>query len=88
MKMTRPIPFTAASLARAIRGIEQAGKFAVGVRPDGTVIIGDKPVDVASLLPAESEQSPPSDRRFGDKLGGQSPERRLGDYFNGGQSEA
>lgn len=80
--MTKPIPFTAASLARTIRGIEQAGKFAVGVKPDGTVIVSDKPVDVTSLLSIELEQSPPSGPRFGDKLGWpKSPERRMGDYF-------
>jgi 20S proteasome alpha/beta subunit len=48
--MTRAIPFTVASLARAIKGVEQAGRFVVGVRlADGTLIIADKPVDMASL---------------------------------------
>ena len=47
---TRAIPFTVASLARAIKGVEQAGRFVVGVRlADGTLIIADKPVDTASL---------------------------------------
>lgn len=69
--MTKAIPFTAASLARAIKGVEAAGLFVVGVKPDGTLIVGDKPVDVASIVPEEGTPSPPV-RRFGEKLlGGQ-----------------
>jgi len=67
--MSRAIPFTAASLARAIKGVEQAGRFVVGVKPDGTLIVADKPVDTASLVP-EVEQPSPT-RKFGEKLGGQ-----------------
>lgn len=66
--MTRTIPFTVASLARAIKGVEQAGRFVIGVKPDGTLIVGDKPIDSASLVPEDSQ---PSLRKFGEKLGGQ-----------------
>jgi hypothetical protein len=66
--MTRTIPFTAASLARAIKGVELAGRFVVGVRPDGTLIVGEKPLDTTSLVPADEQPSP---RKFGEKLGGQ-----------------
>ena len=72
--MTRSLPFTAASIARLVRGIEAAGRFVIGAKPDGTLIIGDKPIDSSSLVPLEPQSSPPS-------------ERRLGDYFNGGQGE-
>jgi hypothetical protein len=68
--MTRAIPFTAASLARAIKGVEQAGRFVVGVKPDGTLIVGDKPLDTASLVPDIEQPSPPPVRRFGEKLNG------------------
>ena len=71
--MTRTIPFTAASLARAIKGVELAGRFVIGVMPDGTVIVGDKPVEAASLVPAIEQPSP---RKFGEKLGGQSAPQR------------
>src|SRR4051794_25083513 len=54
--MTRAIPFTAASLARAIKGVERAGRFVIGVRPDGTLIVGEKPVETPSLAPAIEEQ--------------------------------
>jgi hypothetical protein len=69
--MTRALPFTQASLARAIKGVEKAGRHVVGIRlPDGTLIIADKPVDVASLVLSEAQISPPSARRFGEKLNG------------------
>jgi hypothetical protein len=53
--MTKALPFTEASLARAIRGVERAGLHALGVRPDGTLIVGDKPVNLATLFPAEDQ---------------------------------
>jgi hypothetical protein len=72
--MSRAIPFTIASLARAIKGVEQAGRFVIGVKPDGTLIVGDKPVETTSLVPDEPQPSPPV--------------RRLGERINGGQSAA
>jgi hypothetical protein len=68
--MSRPLPFTAASLARAIKGVEEAGRFVVGVKADGTVIVGDKPVDTTSLVPTDAQSSRASVRRFGDALNG------------------
>jgi hypothetical protein len=68
--MTRAIPFTVASLARAIKGVEQAGRHVVGVRPDGTLIVAEKPIAVTSLVPTIEEASPVPVRRFGEKLNG------------------
>jgi 20S proteasome alpha/beta subunit len=74
--MTRALPFTIASLSRAIKGVEAAGRFVVGVRvADGTLIVGDKPIEAASFVPQDAQPSPVPVRRFGDRL-------------NGGQSEA
>jgi hypothetical protein len=73
--MSRALPFTAAALARAIKGVELAGRYVVGVRvSDGTGIVADKPIDPASLVPDLEQPSPPAPRRFGE-------------YFNGGQGE-
>jgi hypothetical protein len=58
--MTRALPFTSASLARAIKGVELAGRYVVGVRPDGTLIVGDKPVETASFVPADAHNAPAS----------------------------
>ncbi len=69
-QMTRALPFTEISLARAIRGVERAGRFVIGVKGDGTLIVGDKPVETASLIPQVAQDAPT--RRFGEKLGGQS----------------
>jgi len=59
--MSKPLPFTEASLARAIRGVERAGRFVVGVKGDGTLLIGSKPLDTASLVP-EIEQDIPASK--------------------------
>jgi hypothetical protein len=61
--MTRALPFTEASLARAIRAVERAGRFVVGVRPDGTLLVGDKPVDVGALVPDSASASKWEDNR-------------------------
>jgi hypothetical protein len=61
--MTRALPFTVASLARAIRAVERAGLFVVGVRPDGTLIVGNKPVDLAGLVPETAPVSIWEDQR-------------------------
>lgn len=58
--MTKALPFTEVSLARAIRGVERAGLFVIGVRPDGTLIVGDKPIDTASLVPSDGQNAPAS----------------------------
>jgi hypothetical protein len=58
--MTKALPFTAASLARAIKGVEAAGRFVVGVRADGTLIIGDRPLETASFVPPNAQNEPAS----------------------------
>ncbi len=58
--MTKPLPFTEASLARAIRGVERAGRFAVGMRLDGTLLISDKPLPTIPLGPEIVEDAPAS----------------------------
>jgi hypothetical protein len=39
--MTRAIPFTQASLRRAIKAARDAGLHVTGIRQDGTLIIGE-----------------------------------------------
>jgi hypothetical protein len=68
--VTKPLPFTEASLVRAIKGVERAGRFVIGVRlADGTLIVGDKPLATASLVPQDAQPSP-AVRRFGEKING------------------
>jgi hypothetical protein len=59
--MTKPLPFTEASLARAIRGVERAGRFVVGVKGDGTLLVSLKPLETVSLVP-EIEQDVPASK--------------------------
>lgn len=58
--MTRALAFTEASLARAIKGVERAGRFVIGVRADGTLLIGDKPLETAYLDPVPVQDDPAS----------------------------
>lgn len=58
--MTKALPFTAAGLARAIKGVELAGRYVIGVRPDGTLIVGDKPLETASMIPLDRQNAPAS----------------------------
>ena len=68
--MTRALPFTQASLARAIKAVERAGRFVIGVRPDGTLIVGDKLVETTSIVPEVAESSKPPRRRIGERIHG------------------
>jgi hypothetical protein len=68
--MTKALPFTALGLARAIKGVELAGRFVIGVKPDGTLIVGDKPVETASLVPPDAQDTPAPRRRIGEKVHG------------------
>jgi hypothetical protein len=58
--MTRPLAFTEAQIIRAMRAIQKAGKFVVGVKLDGTLIVAEKPLDIASINPAEVHYEPAS----------------------------
>jgi hypothetical protein len=75
LQVTKALPFTEASLARAIKGVLRAGLFVLKVAPDGSLLVGDKPFDAASLVPDDEQPS-------------LAAPKRLEDYFNGGQGEA
>jgi len=40
--MTRTVPFTQASLRRAIEAARKAGLRVTGIRPDGTIVLEDR----------------------------------------------
>jgi hypothetical protein len=56
--MTRAVPFTQAILRRAIEAARKAGLRVTGIRPDGTLIVGetiDGPQDAPQGLERERE---------------------------------
>ena len=65
--MTKPLPYTAAGIARQIRGVTDAGLHAIGVTVDGTVLIGDKPIDTTSLAPAPLLEHDNPASKWGDE---------------------
>jgi hypothetical protein len=48
--MTRALPFTQASLRRAIEAARKAGLNVTGIRPDGTVIVRESTEIVVDAL--------------------------------------
>jgi hypothetical protein len=54
--MTRPLPFTKASITRRILGVRDAGLHVVGIAPDGTLIVAENPINPSSLVPAMDAQ--------------------------------
>jgi hypothetical protein len=51
--MTRALPFTQASLRRAIEAARKAGLHVTGIRPDGTVIVRESTEIVVDALSGE-----------------------------------
>jgi hypothetical protein len=86
-RRSRALPFTQAGVVRAMNAVEAAGRVVLGIKPDGTVIVGYRPIETASFV-SESPQKPPesSTRRFGDRLLGDQSPKRPGDYFSGDKS--
>ena len=62
--MTRTLPFTQASVRRAVRAARQVGLRVTGIRSDGTVMVqdgGDKaPADVPNDSPPSQTDQPAS----------------------------
>jgi hypothetical protein len=62
--MTRPLPFTEASIRRAVNGARKAGLRVISIRPDGMVMVQDGD-DEPPLLVAKSQEHqivPPSSK--------------------------
>lgn len=55
--MTDRLPFTEASIRRAVKAARKEGLHVLGIKPDGTVILGEQPISVAALVP---DSAPPS----------------------------
>lgn len=62
--MTRPLPFTQASIQRAIAAARKAGMRVTGIRMDGTVVLedGDKVVAAVSDSAQVLQIEPPSSK--------------------------
>jgi hypothetical protein len=56
--MTRPLPFTQASLCRAIRAARKEGLRVAGIRPDGTLIVHDGADTIADGLLVDQDEMP------------------------------
>jgi hypothetical protein len=50
--MTDKLPFTQQSVRRAIEAARKAGLHVLAIRADGTIIVGEHPIDGSKLVPA------------------------------------
>lgn len=65
--MTKPLPFTEASIRRAVSAARKAGLRVVAIQPDGTVVVEDGDDGATPLPPAEDVgQIPPSSSKWED----------------------
>lgn len=60
--MTRPLPFTQASLRRTIEAARKAGLQVTGIRPDGTLVVQDveNAPDTVPRVRIEGQSAPSS----------------------------
>ena len=58
LPVTKALPFTKASIVRRILAAKAAGLHVIGVKPDGTLIVADEPIDVASFVPPYDDNTP------------------------------
>jgi hypothetical protein len=64
--VTRALPFTQASLRRAIGAARKSGLRVTGIRPDGTLIVNDVDNPSPEVAPAESNVDTAALSRWGD----------------------
>jgi hypothetical protein len=60
--VTKGLPFTQAAVRRAIAAARKEGLHVIAIRPDGTVVVGESPVKISDVTPAESACQDDADR--------------------------
>ncbi len=58
--MTTRAPFTQQTVRKAIAAARKEGLHIHGIRPDGTVMVGENPPLESAAAPLASENAPPS----------------------------
>ena len=66
--MTRKLPFTQQSVRRAIEAARKAGLHVLAIRADGTVIVGQHPVDASKLTPAAAQTVDEAERAYWENV--------------------
>ena len=64
--MTRPLPFTEASLQRAIRAARKSGLRVTGIRSDGTLLVNDGDNVPDSVAPSHTDSDTTALSKWGD----------------------
>lgn len=58
--MTARLPCTQANIRSRIAAARDAGLHVWGIRPDGTLILGDKPLEAPSATGGQADNATPS----------------------------
>lgn len=66
--MTEKLPFTQLSIRRAIEAARKAGLHVLAIRADGTVIVGDHPVDGSKLVPTAAQTVDEAERAYWENV--------------------
>jgi hypothetical protein len=64
--MTRPLPFTQASLKRAINAARKAGLRVTGIKPDGTLVVNDGDNSPGAVAGAWDDRNTAEVSKWGD----------------------
>jgi hypothetical protein len=66
--MTARAPATETTIRRAIAAARKAGLYVLAIRPDGTVVVGERPIDSADVIPAVPKSPDEAEREFWEKV--------------------
>lgn len=58
--MTARAPFTQATIRKAIKAARKEGLYVHGIRPDGTLVLGENPPLENALVLSSAQNVPPS----------------------------
>lgn len=66
--MTTKAAATQMSIQRAIRAAQKQGLHVLAIRPDGTVIIGEHPIETTDVIPTAPQTNAEAERAFWEKV--------------------
>jgi len=59
---------TQTSIQRAIRAARKEGLHVLGVRPDGTILTGERPIPASELVPNVADDETEKEKRFWENV--------------------
>jgi hypothetical protein len=66
--MTAKAPATEMTIRRAIAAARKAGLYVLAIRPDGTVVVGERPINSADVVPAAPRSAEEAERAIWENV--------------------